>query len=135
MPKHAKSTFEVKSWDENTLSEVDQGQAKITRASVAFTYKGDVEGESAMEYLMVYGADGSATVIGIERITGKLEGKAGSFVLEHHGGYADGVAKAEFTIVDGSGTGALGGISGSGTAIARKDGSTEFGMRYELPSP
>jgi hypothetical protein len=130
MPKHAKSTFEVKSWDENTLSEADEGAAKITRASVVFTYKGDVEGQSAMEYLMVYNGE-SATVLGVERITGKLNGKEGSFVLKHAGGYANGVAQGDFTVVEGSGTGALAKLAGKGTAIARKDGSTEFTFSYE----
>jgi hypothetical protein len=131
MPNQAKSTFEVKSWDEPTLSEGPDGAAKITHASVVFAYSGDLEGQSAMEYLMVYGDDGSATVIGVERITGTLNGKSGSFVLRHQGGYADGVAKGEFSVVDGSATGTLAGLRGKGTAIARKDGSTEFTLQYD----
>ena len=103
--KHAKSTFEVKSWDEKTTSEAPEGEGKITRAAVGFAYHGDLEGEGAMEYLMVYGDGGSAIVIGLERITGSLGGKQGSFVLKHDGGYASGTARGEFTIVDGSGTG------------------------------
>jgi len=131
MPKQAKSTFEVKNWDEHTASEVD-GQAKITRASVTFAYHGDLEGESAMEYLMVYGAEGSARVIGLERITGTLAGKRGTFVLEHRGGYAAGTAKGDFNVVDGSGTGALASLAGSGTTIAEHEGKMVFELAYEL---
>ncbi len=127
----ATSTFEVKSWDEKTYNEVD-GRLKLTRSTVAFAYHGDLEGESAIEYLMMYRDDGSATAIALERITGALNGKSGSFVLEHHGGYADGVATGDFTVVKGSGTGKLEGLRGKGTTIARKDGTTSFTLEYDL---
>ena len=52
----------------------------------------------------------------MERIACTLAGKAGTFVLQHQGGYADGTARGEFAIVDGSGTGALAGVRGRGTA-------------------
>jgi len=131
MSTHADATFEVKQWDENTCNEVD-GRLKMTRASVVFAYHGDLEAESAMEYLMLYGDDGSATVVGLERITGRLGGKSGSFVLESHGGYADGTATGQIKVVEGSGTGDLNGLRGQGQAVAKKDGSTSFALDYEL---
>jgi hypothetical protein len=127
----AHATFEVKGWDESTTSEAD-GQLKITRASVTFAYKGDVDGESAMEYVMMYRPDESATVIGLERFAGTLDGKSGTFVLEHHGGYADGVASAETNVVQGSATGQLKGLRGHGQAVSRKDGTTAFTLEYEF---
>jgi hypothetical protein len=128
---HAKSTFAVKSWDEPTLSEVD-GHLKMTRATVAFAYSGDLEGEGAMEYLMLYRDDGSASVIGMERITGQLAGRSGSFALQHRGGYANGTASGDFEVIDGSASGELTGLHGRGTAVARQDGSTEFTFDYEF---
>jgi hypothetical protein len=130
---HARSTFAVKSWDEPTLSEVD-GHLKITRATVAFAYSGDLEGESAMQYLMLYRDNGSASVIGMERITGRLSGRSGSFVLRHQGGYADGTASGDFEVIDGSASGELTGLRGQGVAVARQDGSTEFAFDYEFGS-
>lgn len=132
MATRAKATFAVKSWDEQTSSEVD-GHLKITHANVVFTYSGEVEGEGAMQYLMLYRDDNaSAAVIGMERITGRLAGRSGSFVLQHRGGYTDGVASGEFDVVEGSASGELVGLRGHGTAIARKDGSTEFTIEYEV---
>jgi Protein of unknown function (DUF3224) len=131
MAKPAKSTFEVKNWDEKTVNEVD-GRLKITRASVVFAYQGDLEGESTMEYVMAYRDDASATVIGVERITGRLGGKAGTFVVESRGGYADGTASGELSVVEGSGTGELAGIRGHGTSTATKDGKTAFELEYEI---
>jgi hypothetical protein len=130
---HAKSTFAVKNWDEPTLSEVD-GRLKMTRATVTFAYTGDLEGEGAMVYLMLYRDDGSASVIGMERITGKLSGRSGSFVLRHQGGYAGGTASGDFEVIDGSASGELTGLRGHGTAVARQDGSTDFSFDYEFGS-
>ena len=130
---HARSTFAVKSWDEPTLSEVD-GRLKVTRATVAFGYSGDLEGESAMEFLMLYRDDGSASAIGLERITGRLGGRSGSFVLQHSGGYANGMSSTDFEVIDGSTSGELTGLHGRGTAVARQDGSTEFTFDYEFGS-
>jgi hypothetical protein len=131
MSTHATSTFSVKSWDEQTCSEVDD-HLKVTRAAVTFGYTGDLEGESAMQYLMLYRDDGSAAVIGLERVTGSLGGRSGSFVLKHNGGYADSTASGDFEVVDGSASGELVGLSGRGTATSHKDGRTEFTFDYEL---
>jgi hypothetical protein len=131
MSTHATSTFEVKNWDEQTCSEVD-GRLKLTHADVAFRYSGDLEGDSAMHYLMVYRDDGSANAIGLERVTGRLGGKSGTFVLEHHGGYADGTASGEFDVVRGSATGELQDLRGHGTAVAQSDGKTSFTLDYDF---
>jgi hypothetical protein len=131
MAKSVTATFEVKSWDEKTANEVD-GRLKITRASVVFAYQGDLVAESAMEYVMAYRDDASATVVGVERVTGRLDGKNGSFVLESRGGYADGTFKGDLTVVEGSGTGHLAGIRGHGTSMATKDGKTAFELEYDL---
>src|SRR5689334_24265020 len=113
----AHSTFEVKQWNEETTSELDgDGRLKVTHATVEFAYSGDVEGQGAMQYLMLYREDGTAAVIGLERITGKLAGRNGSFVLQHHGGFADGVASGDFDVVEGSASGDLVGLKGKGKA-------------------
>jgi len=50
-----------------------------------------------------------------ERIVGTLAGREGTFVLEQRGSMGGGhPGLMEATVVDGSGTGALTGISGSG---------------------
>jgi len=131
MPKSAHATFEVRNWDEKTVNEAD-GRLKITRASVVFAYSGDLVAESAMEYVMAYRDDASATVLGVERITARLGGKAGSFVLASSGGYADGAARGDLTVVEGSGTAELAGIRGHGTSLATKDGQTAFELEYDL---
>jgi Protein of unknown function (DUF3224) len=114
MSTHAIATFEMKSWDEKPYNETE-GLPKLTRASVAKSFKGDIEGEGTLEYLMMYRTDGSASFIGLERLVGRLGGRAGSFVLQHSGTFEGGVAKATYFVVPGSGTGELHGLRGEGS--------------------
>jgi hypothetical protein len=109
------ATFEIKGWDEQPFDEA-VGVSKLTRASVAKEYAGDIEGTSATEWLMAYHPDQSAAFVGIERIKGTIAGRRGSLVLQHVGTFADGAATATLTVV--SGTDELKGASGSGDFVA-----------------
>ena len=113
MSQRANATFEVKSWNEKPYDEMEGGP-KLTRALVAKAFRGDLEGESTLKYLMVYRQDGTATFVGIERFVGTLTGRAGSFVLQHEGSFANGTATTRWRVVPGSGTGQLLGLRGEG---------------------
>src|SRR5262249_6972350 len=113
MKKSANAQFVIKNWDEQAYSEgVDM--PKLTRAAVAKTYTGDIEGEGQVEYLMVYLREGSASFVGLERIVGRLAGKSGSFVLQRTGTFEGGVAKESYFVIPGSGTEGLQGLRGEG---------------------
>ncbi len=113
MSKHATATFQVKSWDEKPYNEIDEGP-KLTRASVTKSFRGDIEGEGTLEYLMIYRDDGSASFVGLERVVGRVGDRSGSFVLQHSGTFEGGTAKATWFVVPGSGTGDLRGLRGEG---------------------
>ena len=113
MRKQAKATFGLKSWDEKTYNEIEAAP-KLTRVSATKSYQGDIEGEGKLEYLMMYRTAGSASFMGLERVTGSVGGRSGSFVLQHSGTFEDGVAKVILSVVPGSGTGDLRGMSGEG---------------------
>jgi hypothetical protein len=109
--KFASATFEIKNWDEKPYGEI-AGASKLTRVSVTKSYKGDIEGEGKLEYLMAYGHDGSASFVGIERLVGRVGDKHGNFVFQHVGTFNDGVAKSTWSVVPNSGTGDLQGLRG-----------------------
>ena len=111
MSSHATSTFEIKGWDAKPYDEFDDGR-KLTRATVTKSYLGDIEGEGKLEYLMVYGPDGSASFVGVERVVGRIGGRSGSFVLQHNGTFQGGVARDTWLVVPDSGTGNLQGLRG-----------------------
>ena len=130
MSSFANATFTIESWDEQPLHEAGD-QPKMTRVTAKLGYKGDIEGKGTVEYLMVYRDDESATFIGLERIQGGLAGDTGSFVLQHSGSYESGSAKSSFSVVPGSGTGKLAGLSGHGE-YAATDCEAPVTMHYDL---
>ncbi len=136
MSRRANATFTISKWDEQTwdgqpAQEVEG--SKLTRAEIAYRYTGETEGESEQQYLMTY-SEGSPTIfIGLERITGSLNGKSGSFVLQHEGSDAEGGVVANYQVVPGSGTGELAGLRGKGRMeIAGHAESYSLVLDYEF---
>jgi hypothetical protein len=131
MKKTAHAQFAIKSWDEKPYSE-GPDLPKLTQATVKKTFSGDIDGEGQVEYLMMYRGDGSATFIGLERITAKVGGKAGTFVLQRSGVFEDGQAKESYSVVPGSATGELHGLRGEGTTSVGHGMEHPFTLSYEL---
>jgi hypothetical protein len=131
MNKLANSRFAIKSWDEKPYSE-GQDLPKLTRAAVDKTFTGDMAGEGHVEYLMMYRSDGSATVIGLERVVGQLAGRSGSFVLQRTGVFENGVAKESYFVIPGSATGELQGLRGEGESAVGHGLEHPMTLNYEL---
>jgi hypothetical protein len=131
MKNSAKARFAIKSWDESPYSE-GQDQPKLARASVIKTYTGDIEGEAQVEYLMMYRRDGSATFVGLERVVGRIGGKAGTFVLQRTGIFESGQAKESYSVIPGSATGDLQGLLGGGSSAVGHGMEHPFTLSYEL---
>ncbi len=118
MRKIAKGGFEITDWKEKPAG--TSTGPKVTRATVKQKFTGDIKGTGTTEYLMVYREDGTATFVGLERIVGQVNGREGSFVVQHMGVFEDGVAKADLTVVPGAGTDDLQALSGEGAFGAQK---------------
>lgn len=78
------------------------------------TFSGDIEGESPVRALQVLREDRSATQVSLQRFSGKLGGRQGTFVLQGSENVANGKIKATWFVVPGSGTGDLAGLRGEG---------------------
>ena len=131
MKQSASARFAIKSWDERPYNE-GQDLPRLTRASVTKTFTGDIEGEGQVEYLMMYRSDGSATFIGFERISGRIGGKTGTFVLQRIGEFESGQAKESYSVVPGSATGELGGLRGEGSSAVGHGTEHPFTLDYDL---
>jgi len=131
MKQSANARFAISSWDEKPYSE-DPDQPRLTRASVAKTFTGDIEGQGQVEYLMMYRGDGSASFVGLERFVGRLAGKAGTFVLQRIGMFESGQARESYSIIPGSGTGELSGLRGDGTSAVGHGTEHPFVLSYEF---
>ena len=131
MKNTANARFSISAWDEKPDSE-GQDLPKLTRASVRKTFSGDIEGEGQVEYLMMYSSDGSAAFVGLERIVGRIGGKAGTFVLQRIGMFESGHAKESYSVIPGSATGELRGLRGDGTSALSHGSEYPFTLNYDL---
>jgi hypothetical protein len=136
MSTQAQATFAIKNWDEKTWEGRPYNEvsgAKLTRASVAKSFEGDIVGESTLEYLMSYQEHGGVSFVGLERVVGSLGGRSGSFVLQHIGADEDGVVKETYFVVPGSGSGDLRGLRGEGSAsLGEQAERYPFMLDYEF---
>jgi hypothetical protein len=131
MTAHVEGSFTVTAWDEQTYRELD-GVSKLTRASVSQHFSGGLEADGDWEAHMFYAEDGTAFYTGLQRFTGTLDGREGTFVAEARGGYDGSAATSELTVVAGSGTGALAGLSGTGSAAAGSGTEGTYSFDYAL---
>ena len=74
---------------------------------------------------------GSAGYVAIERVSGTLQGRSGTFVLQHSGTMTRGAPQLSITVVPDSGTGQLAGLAGK-MAIIIADGKHSYDFEYTL---
>jgi hypothetical protein len=128
---HASGTFTVAAWEESTFQEMEAA-AKLTKATVKFGMAGDIVGEATWDAVMYYRPDGTAAFTGLQRVQGRLADVEGSFVMRADGEFVAGEARSRWEVIEGSGTGGLAGVKGSGTAVATATPPGSFSLDYDL---
>jgi hypothetical protein len=113
-------------------AEVPEG-FQLSRTRIAKTFSGDLAGTSVSQAVMAVTQEGSAGYVAIELIVGSLQGRQGSFLLQHSATATRGAQSGSFTIVPDSGTGRLAGLSGQGDIAVDADGVHTFTLDYDLP--
>ncbi len=127
----AKGTFDVTLSKQPAPSGILSAQIGVMTLEKRF--HGDLEASSLGQMLSVMGAvSGSAGYVAMERIIGSLDGRQGSFVLQHAGTMDRGVAKQMISVIPDSGTEALEGLSGT-MAIEITGGEHFYTFDYALP--
>ncbi len=129
----ATGAFEVKGGSEDPYDELDGG-IRLTHASGSHAFTGDIDGDGAVHWLMLYRPDKTAQFVGLQRITGSIGGRQGSFVAAAEGDHDGTGSTITFTIIAGSGTGGLTGISGEGSLIAKGGPKGTYELEYVLGS-
>lgn len=125
----SRSTFNIQSWEEETLHELEE-ERSIRKAAVRQAYNGHLRGESELVYLMTYTDDATARFVGVELFEGKVGDLEGRMTLHHEGRYEKGIARSRCRVVPGSATGGLKGITGEGHFEAEGN-KVEFRFSYE----
>jgi hypothetical protein len=135
MTRHAHGPFDVKLAPQKA-DHPQAGQAGIGRMSIDKQFHGDLEAGSAGEMLAIRTevAD-SAGYVAIERVTGTLHGRAGTFVLQHSSTMNRGVPQQHIDVVPDSGSGELTGLSGTMTVTIAAGGAHSYDFAYTLPEP
>ena len=130
MTQTAKGTFVV-ALTPMTFEGAD-AESKLGRMSIDKQISGDLTASTMGQMLSAMtGTEGSAGYVAMERVTGTLHGKQGSFVLQHTGTMNRGGQSLEITVVPDSGTGELVGLAGEFT-IDIVDGDHFYEFSYRL---
>ena len=132
MTTHASGTFDVKLNPQS--SEEDADGTGLGRLSIEKQFHGDLEATSKVEMLSAgTSVKGSAGYVAIERVRGTLQGRTGTFILQHSGTMTRGAPQLAISVVPDSGTGGLEEISGTMT-INIVNGKHFYEFDYVLPA-
>jgi hypothetical protein len=106
---------------------------ELGRMTIDKTFHGELAATSRGQMLSAMGSvKGSAGYVAIERVSGTLAGRSGSFVLQHSGVMTRGEGSLTITVVPDSGTGELAGLAGSMSVEIAK-GEHTYRFAYTLP--
>jgi hypothetical protein len=127
---HASGSFEVKISPQ--AQEDGVGDPSIGRMAIDKQFYGGLEATSRGQMLAAMtDVEGSAGYVAIERVTGKLDGRKGTFALQHSGTMMRGLPQLTVTVVPDSGTGELIGLVGTMT-IDIADGKHSYKFEYTI---
>lgn len=124
-------TFDLTGWEPTTVDDTPGSQ--LGRARITKTFHGDLEGGTSLTEILTYAdpTETSRAYVGLEKFTGTVDGRTGTFVLQHEARADGDDAALTWRIIPGSGADGLEGITGEGT-IDNSDGTHRFTLEYEL---
>ena len=125
----ATGTITVRTYEPVAYEEPVDGPA-LTRIHVEESFSGDISGEGVVEFLQAARDDGWASFVGIERVSGTLAGRTGTFLLQDNGSVEGQVVSGTWFVVPGSGTGGLAGLRGDGGFRANLGENAEIHLEY-----
>ena len=125
----ANAIITVDKYEPVAYDEPQAGPA-LSRIHVEERFSGDIVGDGVVEFLQAARADGEASFVGIERITGTIAGRAGTFLLQDQGTVSGEIVAGDWFVVPGSGTGELEGLRGQGGFRANLGEGAEVHLDY-----
>jgi len=125
----ATGKISVKTYDPTTYDQPDDGPTLI-RIHVEEEFSGDIDGQGVVEFLQAQVAENAASFVGIERVTGRIGDRSGTFLLQDHGTLTGVTVSGNWFVVRGSGTGALTGLRGEGGFTAELGQGAEIHLNY-----
>jgi|SRR5215217_374286 len=129
MTNRASGTFEVK-------MSPQEADMSVGRMTIDKEFQGDLVGTSKGQMLMASSdsVKNSAGYVAIEKVTGTLNGRRGTFYLQHNGVMTRGVGDLTITVIPDSGTDQLTGLRGKMNIIIA-EGKHSYEFEYTLAEP
>ncbi len=131
---HAVGTFEV-AMSPGAPESIEAGLG-LSSYGLSKTFEGGIQGVGTGQMLAggPAGVETAGTYVALERVVGTVDGRQGAFLLAHRGDINAEGYTLSITVVPGSGTGDLAGISGD-FGLTITDGVHHYDLAYRLPAP
>lgn len=128
MVGNAKGRFDVKLTPETD----NAAESVVGRMTIDKQFHGDLEGTSKGLMVMAgTSVQGSAGYVAIEKVSGTLEGKKGTFYLQHNGIMNRGDGQLSIVVIPDSGTDELTGLAGT-LNIKIDNGDHSYDFNYSI---
>ena len=126
---HATGPFEVK-----LAPQDDKIDPELGRMTIDKQFHGDLEATSKGQ-MLTGGSNprSSGVYVAVEKVTGTLKGRKGTFILHHTGIMDHGKPELSISVVPESGTGELTGLTGKMNIIIAEGGKHSYDFEYTLP--
>ncbi|TDU79822.1 DUF3224 domain-containing protein [Streptomyces sp. KS 21] len=125
--------FTFADWEEQPIGSAES-TPRLARSTVVNSFAGGIEaGATSAGYTFTYIEEGAGSYTGMELLSGTVDGRKGTFVMEQRGTFDAAGTRCTFEVVPGSATGELAGLSGSGSFTYRKgDMSVPYEFTYTV---
>jgi hypothetical protein len=127
----ATGRIDVKTYEPTVYDTGQDGGPVLNEIHVTEAFTGDITGDGVARFLQTSAADGSAaSFVGVERVTGSIGGRSGTFVLQDAGTVAGTEVSGTWFVVPGSGTDGLKGLRGEGGFEAQLGQAARIELNY-----
>ncbi|TMR21405.1 DUF3224 domain-containing protein [Nonomuraea turkmeniaca] len=131
-PMTAKGSFDTAGWDAKPPYD-DRDGVTLGLVTMTKTFHGDLTGTSVVTLMVATTpVESSRSYVALERIEGTLDGRSGSFVVQHSAVSDKGEQSLRVSVVPDSATGELRGLRGEMTIVIGPDGGHSYTFDYRL---
>jgi hypothetical protein len=127
--RDATGTITVLTYEPSPYDQPADGPV-LSRIHVEEEFSGDIEGTGLVEFLQAQVSEDAASFVGLERLSGSVGGRSGTFVLQDQGTLNGTTVSGRWFVVPGSGTGELAGLRGEGGFTAELGQGADITLDY-----
>jgi hypothetical protein len=127
--RHATGTITVGTYEPTPYDQPAEGPV-LSRIHVEEEFSGDIDGTGIVEFLQAQVSEDAASFVGLERVSGSVGGRSGTFLLQDQGTLKGTTVSGDWFVVPDSGTGELTGLRGEGSFTAELGQGADITLDY-----